>query len=130
MDFWQYQTLLHARIPRVKCDLCGKNRTVVITWSRPGPGFTLFFESELMTLMKEMLVKAVARKVGEHDTRLWRVFHYYVKQAMDKQDFSSVKRIAIDETSVRKGHNYVTLFVDIDTKRVLFATEGKDPSVI
>lgn len=130
MDFWQFKTLLHARMPRVKCELCGKTRTVVITWSRPGAGFTLLFESELMTLMKEMPVKAVARKVGEHDTRLWRVFHYYVNRAMNELDFSSVKRIAIDETSARKGHDYITLFVDIDSKRILFATEGKDSNVL
>ncbi|KJD42207.1 ISL3 family transposase, partial [Paenibacillus terrae] len=34
-------------------------------------------------------------------------------------------RIAIDETSSRRGHRYITLFVDVDTKTVLFATEGK-----
>ncbi|WNF36608.1 ISL3 family transposase [Bacillaceae bacterium IKA-2] len=130
MDFWQYQTIIHAKLPRVKCDLCGKTRTVLVSWSRPRAGFTWFFESELMQLMKEMPVKAVARKVNEHDTRLWRIFHYYVERAMDSLDFSNVKRIAIDETSARKGHDYVTLFVDMDTKRVLFATEGKDSSVL
>nr|WP_274379398.1 transposase [Alkalihalobacterium alkalinitrilicum] len=49
---------------------------------------------------------------------------------MNTIDFSGVKRIAIDETSARKGHDYVTLFVDMDTKRVLFATEGKDSAVL
>jgi hypothetical protein len=49
-----------------------------------------------MELMKEMPVAAVARKVGEHDTRLWRIFHYYVERAMNNLDFSSVSRIAID----------------------------------
>jgi hypothetical protein len=34
--------------------------------------------------------------------------------------------LAIDETAARRGHNYVTLFVDIDRARVVFATEGKD----
>jgi transposase len=34
--------------------------------------------------------------------------------------------VAIDETAVRRGHNYITLFVDIDHARVVFVTEGKD----
>lgn len=38
MDFWQYKTYLHGRMPRVKCDLCGKTRTVIISWARPGSG--------------------------------------------------------------------------------------------
>ncbi|WP_062350066.1 ISL3 family transposase [Bacillus kwashiorkori] len=130
LNFWQYQTILHARLPRTKCNLCNKIRTIHVEWSRPGAGFTWFFESELMQLMKEMPVATVARKVGEHDTRLWRVFHYYVDKAMKELDFSNVKRIAIDETSSRRGHEYVTLFVDMDTKLVLFATEGKDANVL
>lgn len=49
---------------------------------------------------------------------------------MDELDLSNITRIAIDETSSRRGHRYVTLFVDIDSKRVIFAVEGKDASVI
>jgi len=130
LNFWQFKTILHARIPRTKCSICQKIRTVHVDWSRPSSGFTWFFEAEVMHLMKEMPVAAVARKVDEHDTRLWRVFHYYVNKAMNSLDMSSVKRIAIDETSSRRGHEYVTLFVDVDTKRVLFATEGKDATVL
>ncbi|WP_379217882.1 ISL3 family transposase [Paenibacillus sp. GCM10012303] len=44
---------------------------------------------------------------------------------MAKMDMTHVKRIAIDETSSRRGHQYITLFVDVDTKKLLFATEGK-----
>lgn len=130
LNFWQYTTYLHARHPRVKCDLCGKIRTVIVDWARKSSGFTWFFEAEVMELMKEMPVAAVARKVGEHDTRLWRIFHYYVERAMNNLDFSSVSRIAIDETSSKRGHEYVTLFVDVDTKLVMFATEGKDSKVL
>src|SRR5690606_24509717 len=61
----------------------------------------------------------------EHDTRMWRIFHHYVEKAMKELDVSKVKRIAIDETSSRRGHRYITLLVDVDTKLVLFAVEGK-----
>ncbi len=105
MNFWRYETNLHAQLPRVKCDLCGKTRTVVVSWSRPRSGFTWYFESELMQLMKEMPVSAVARKIKEDNTRLWRVFHYYVQCHMDELDLYKVNRIAINETSSKKGHN-------------------------
>ena len=117
LDFWQFKTYLHARIPRIHCGVCDKIRTVHVDWSRPKAGFTWMFEAEVMQLMKEMPVAAVARKVDEHDTRLWRIFHYYVDKAMKQLDMTHVKRIAIDETSSRRGHEYVTTFVDTDTKR-------------
>lgn len=75
--------------------------------------------------MSEMPVNAAARELREHDTRMWRIFHYYVDKAMSELDVTSVRRIAIDETSSRRGHRYITLFVDVDRKIVLFATKGK-----
>ncbi len=56
--------------------------------------------------------------------------HHYVDQARARTDASGVTRLAIDETAARRGHDYVTLFVDIDRDRVVFATEGKDADTI
>lgn len=129
LNFFQHQAYLNARVPRVRCATCGI-RTVSVPWARPDSGFTLLFEAMVMTMVSAMPVKAVARMVGEHDTRLWRVVHHYVDAARARLDASDVTRIAIDETAARRGHNYITLCVDIDQARVLFATEGKDASTI
>ena len=98
-------------------------RTGSVPWARPDSGFTLLFEAMVMTLVSAMPVKAVARMVGEHDTRLWRVIHHYVDQARAKADASGVDRVAIDETAARRGHDCLTLFVDLERTRVLFATK-------
>jgi transposase len=129
LNFFQHQAYLNARVPRVRCEKCGI-RTVGVPWARPDSGFTLLFEAMVMTMVSAMPVKAVARMVGEHDTRLWRVVHHYVDAARDRLDASQVTRVAIDETAAQRGHNYVTLCVDIDQARVLFATEGRDASTI
>ena len=42
LDFWQHQTYLNARVPRVRCDTCGV-RKVSVPWAREGSGFTLLF---------------------------------------------------------------------------------------
>lgn len=41
---------------------------------------------------------------------------------------SKVQHIGVDETSKRKGHNYITQFVDLDTRKTIFVTEGKGAS--
>jgi len=129
LNFFQHQTYLTARVPRVRCDKCGI-KTVNVPWARPDSGFTLLFEAMLMTMIPAMPVAAVARMVGEHDTRLWRVVHHYVEQGRARIDAAEVTEIAIDETAARRGHDYITLFVDIDQARVLFATEGKDADTV
>jgi transposase len=129
LNFFQHQAYLHARVPRVRCTKCGVKK-VTVPWARAGGGFTLLFEALVMALVSGMPVNAVARLVGEHDTRLWRVIHHYVERARAHTDLSAVTRVAIDETSARRGHDYITLFVDIDQARVVFATEGKDAETV
>lgn len=60
LDFWQYQTILHARLPRTDCKDCGI-LTVNVDWSRPQAGLTWRFKAFLMELMKEMPVAAAAK---------------------------------------------------------------------
>ena len=129
LNFFQYKTFLHARVPRVRCDDCGI-LTVKVPWARPGSGFTLLFEALAMMLMKEMPVQAAARIVGEHDTRLWRVLAYYVRLARGRVNLSTVRQVGLDETASRRGQNYVSIFVDLEQSRVIFATEGRDARTI
>ncbi len=129
LNFFQHEAYLNARVPRVKCDQCGI-RLVNVPWARSGSGFTLLFEAMIMTLAKAMPVKTLASFVNEHDTRLWRIIHHYVDEGRSEADHSSVKCVGFDETSSRRGHDYVSLFVDLEGPRVLFATEGKDSSTV
>ena len=98
LNFFQHQAYLHARVPRVRCAGCGVKKGSV-PWAREGGGFTLLFEALIMALVSAMPVNAVARLVGEHDTRLWRVIHHYVERARTDTDLSAVSRVAIDETA-------------------------------
>lgn len=129
LNFFQHETYLSARVPRIQCTKCGI-RLVSVPWARPGSGFTLFFEAMIMTLAKSMPVKTIASYVNEHDTRLWRVLNHYVNDARNNTDHSEVTQFGVDETSSKRGHNYVSLFVDLEGPQVLFVTEGKDASTV
>ena len=129
LDFFQHQAFLTARTPRVTCPDCGVKQ-IAVPWARPGSGFTLLFEALAMTLMTAMPVAAAARLMGEHDTRMWRILHHWVEKARERADHSSVKRVAIDETAARRGHDYITLFVDIDRRCVLYVADGRDAGTV
>lgn len=129
LDFFQHQAFIHARVPRVECPECGV-KAVEVPWARPGSGFTFWFEALVMALVREMPVAAAARLVREHDTRLWRIVRHYVAVARAEADFSDVRAVGLDETASRRGHNYITLFADLERARLLYATEGRDASVL
>jgi transposase len=121
--------VLHARVARIDCPDHGV-RLVTVPWARPGSGFTLLFEAFVMTLVKDMPVAAVARLVGEHDTRLWRVIQHYVDTAVARMDLSDLRSVAIDETAAKRGQDYISLFVDIDARKVVYVTEGNDAETV
>lgn len=126
LNFFQYETHLRARMPRVTCSRCGKVLPVAAPWSRPGSGFTLLFEALVMTMAAHMPVRAIARLMGVTDMRLWRVIDHYVEQARSSRDDSGVRRVGVDETSRRRGHDYISVFVDMDSPRVLYVTDGRN----
>lgn len=98
LDFFQYQTFLHARSPRTKCLEHGV-KTIVVPWARAGSGFTLYMEACIMALVSVMPVASVAKQLRTTDQRLWRVAAHYVDQARSAEDFSQVTKIGIDETA-------------------------------
>lgn len=77
-----------------------------------------------------MPVQPAARIVGEHDARRWRVIHHYVDAGRARADYSGVAKLGLDETQAMRGHDCVTLFVDLILRRVLFVTPGKDAATV
>ncbi len=129
MNFFQHKAYLHCSVPRANCPDCGI-KSVKLPWARPGSGFTLLFEAFIMALAREMPINAVARMINEQDTRIWRVIQHYIADARKKENYYDVDQIGINETSRKRGHNYVTLFVDLDQSKVLFVTEGKGSETV
>lgn len=131
LNFFQHQCMITARVPRTDCPDHGVQR-VRVPWAREGSGFTLLFEQAAMTLVREMPVLAAAKIIGITDTRLWRIVRHYVDEAVDGLDLSGLAALALDETASKRGHNYVTVFVDLDRKDkpVVFATPGKGKETV
>ena len=126
LNFFQHHCYIHASVPRVKCEEHGVKQ-VTVPWARKGSKFTLLFEQAALTLVREMPVSAAVRIIEITDHRLWRVIYHYVTKALTQFDLSSVKAIGLDETASKRGHNYVTVFLDMEKRQepVIFVTPGK-----
>jgi len=101
-----------------------------VPWAREGSGFTLLMEALVMLLSAQMPVDGIADLLQEADTRLWRVLIYYVEQAQARRDWKAVRRIAVDETSARRGHRYVTNVLDCDGGGLLLMVEGRSSEAL
>jgi transposase len=130
LDFFQFEAWLHADVPRVACAACGKTTQLPVQWARPGSGFTAAFEALALALCRELPVRQAAALLRCTDKQLWLRIEFYVDQARALEDFSGVQITGIDETSMRRGQDYITVVHDLDAKRLQFATEGRDHQTV
>lgn len=129
LNFFQHECELEVRVPRVKLP-DGSVRQVTPPWAGKLAGFTLLFEAFVLLLCREMPFTGVARITGESVHRIMALCHRYVDAAVAARDLCEVRRLAIDETSRAKGHDYVSLFADAQRRRVLFVAEGNDAATV
>jgi transposase len=130
LDFFQFEAWLHAEVPRVDCSACGKTTQVDVPWARPGSGFTLLFEALALTMCQTLPVAKAAAHLRVASKRLWRRIEHYVQMARAKDEMKGIKLIGIDDTSLRRGQDYVTVVHDLDAKRLLFMTEGRSHKTV
>ncbi len=77
-----------------------------------------------------MPVRQVAAYLGIGDDPVWRILDHYVGAARAQEDFSGVRAVGIDETAARRGQRYITVFQDLEDRRLLFACEGRHQGTV
>ena len=70
------------------------------------------------------LMRIAWRTVGAIITRVWAD----VEQLHDR--FAGLRRVGIDEISYKRGHKYLTVVVDHDTGRLVWAAPGRDKATL
>jgi len=129
LNFFQHECYLEVRMPRVRLP-DGGVRLVEPDWVGKLAGFTLLFEALIITLCREMPFAAVARLVNLSWHRVAAICARYVDLALAEADLSEVARLAVDETSRARGHDYITLFADAEERKVLFVAEGRGANTV
>jgi len=129
LNFFQYECYLHARVPRIQL-IDNSVKLITTPWEGKSKGFTLLFEALILQLVSNMTVFKVSKIINVSDDKLWRMLDKYIDISLLKRNLEDVKAIGIDETSRKKGHNYITLFVDLEKRKSIFITEGKNSKTV
>jgi transposase len=130
LDLGVVRVLLEADAPRVRCPAHGVV-VAAVPWARHGAGFTRAFEDTAAWLAVHTSRAAVAellrvawRSVGRMVTRVAQ------EAGQDIDRLEGLRRIGIDEISHRRGHRYLTVVVDHDTGRLVWAAPGHDEQTL
>lgn len=118
-------TVLKIRVPKLRCLVCDGYPQAAVPVARPNVSYTRLMEQEVFHLLADMCISSVARNTGLTCRIIFQMIRYRVEQALVLLDLSDVRVLYVDETSSKKGHNYITVVSD-QNKRIVFLCEGKD----
>jgi transposase len=130
LDVGTMKAYLQARVPRVRCDEHG----VVVAhapWARPGAKCTYIFEDTCAWLAAHSALSVVAVLLRLAWRTVADIVARVVADGRATNDLlAGLTRIGIDEISYRKGHRYLTVVVDHDTGRMVWAAEGRNQQTL
>jgi transposase len=118
-------TIVTLPIPRVECPACGVVRQVEVPFADPRRTYTKAFERYALELSRSMTILDVARHLGVGWDLIKEIQKRDLSRRFAKPKLKHLRRIAIDEIAVGKGHRYLTVVMDLESGAVVFVGDGK-----
>lgn len=118
-------TAIILPIPRVECQRCQVVRQVEVAFADPRRSYTNAFERYALELSRSMTILDVARHLGVSWDLIKDIQKRDLSRRFAKPKLKHLRRIAIDEIAIAKGHRYLTIVMDLESGAVVFVGDGK-----
>jgi transposase len=123
LDLGGVRCFVEARLRRVRCPDCGV-RVEAVPFARPRARHTRAFDQLVCALAQQLAKTPLTRLLRVGWRTVGRICARVLRERLTPARFDGVRRIGIDEVSYRRGHRYLTLVLDHDSGRVVWASEG------
>jgi transposase len=117
-------TFLRLGIWRLHCERCGASRWPKLPFVKGKARHTRRFAQFAIDLVHWMTVLGVARVLGVGWDLVKDIHKEHLHRRYKAPPLKDLKYLGIDEFSIRKGHSYMSIFVDLESGRILHAVEG------
>jgi transposase len=125
LDTCQFQTHLHAEIPRVECPTHGVKQ-VRVPWAEPRSRFTLLMERLVIDLILQCsTVKGACAIAAISWDEAWGIMQRAVVRGQARKEARPIRYIGVDEKAFRKGHRYHTVVCNLARSTVEFVAEDR-----
>ncbi len=121
---------VEAQAPRIECPHHGV-LVARVPWARPGSRFTRTFEDTVAWLAVRTDKTTLSNLMSIAWRTVGRILERVSNTARATMDpLANLVRIGIDEVAYRKGHRYLTVVIDHDSGRLLWASPGHDEATL
>lgn len=125
LDTCQFETIIRARVPRVKLQ-DGSTKEVAVPWAERYSRLTKYMEAFVISVLGATKnVKAAAQLMNLTWDQVNGVMKRAVKRGLERRKNEPVKHAGIDEKAISPGHRYATIVCDLDRSRVWEVVQGR-----
>jgi transposase len=117
-------------IPRVECHSCHLTRQVQVDFADPRRRYTHAFERYALELSRFTTIQDAARHLGVGWDTVKDIQKRFLEKHFAKPKLKDLRRLAIDEIAVGKGHRYLTIVLDLESGAVVFVGDGKGAAAL
>lgn len=131
LDTCQFKTIIEARVPRVKCSEHGTT-TVQVPWAEKHSRFTALFERLAIDMMHDCSIAAASKYLRLSWDETDHIKAKAVERGLRRKGVVPAKAICIDEKSVGRGHEYVTVVTKLTENGPLvdYIGDGREEAVL
>lgn len=116
---------LIVKLRRLQCINCLHTWWPPLPFTKPKKRVTISFEKYVIELMRFATIEHVARFLGVSWSLVKNIHKTYLREEYQDPDLKSIRYIGVDEFCIRKGHDYMTIFINLETGEIVHAVEGK-----
>ncbi len=110
---------------RLQCLNCRHIWWPPLSFAKPKKRVTLSFEQYVIELMRFATIEHVAKFLRVSWSLVKNIHKNHLQKEHQHPDFESIRYIGVDEFSISKGHEYMTIFINLETGEIIHAVEGK-----
>lgn len=131
LSLFQYPCYIKVNLPVFLDKRTGKTAVIDVPWARKNSGFTLLFEQEVLNLLRlTNCQKTTADFFNIYPQRVRTIYDHYTLDRYEQLEAEIATKVGVDETSTKKGHSYISLFVNLDTGQILDIQDGRSSEAV
>lgn len=117
-------------VQRLECRVCGRLAREHLAFAVPRRSYTRQFARYVLELSRFGTIRDVARHLKVSWDLVREIQHEDMQKEVAKIDLAALRRLAIDELAIGKGHRYVTVVMDLDSGQVVHVGDGKGAEAV
>jgi transposase len=115
---------------RLECKQCGHRWWPKFSFVAGSRRMTKTFARYLVSMMKLGTIKAVAEFTEVSWDTVKDIHKEHLQKKYRSVEYANLLYLGIDEFSIKKGHEYMTIVINLETGQIIHAVEGRDKKAI